>query len=1193
MDVVRLSIARPVTVAVAVILVVMFGLIGLGAIPIQLTPTVDRPIVRVTTRWAGRSPEEVVDEITKEQEEVLKNVESLDSMRSVSREGASEITLEFHIGVNIDRARQDVSDALRQVPDYPPDVDEPEIASAQGAAESAITWIILDIKPGARARHRDFDITTLYDALDKQVRPYLERVQGVAEVNIFGGREREVRLLLDPIRLAQRDLTPMRVIRAIQDQNRNTSAGSIAEGKRDYRVRVLGRYSSTHALLDTAVAYRNGKPVYVRDVGEVEISYQKRRGFVRSLGAQSIAINAVRQTGSNVMEVMSGIRGRLDEIRREVLPRIDPVVGPDLRLRMVYDETTYIASAIHLVRTNLWVGGTIAALVLLLFLRSFISTSVIVLAIPISVIGTFLVLLVLGRTLNVISLAGLAFSVGMVVDNAIVVLENIYRRLQGGEPASEAALRGGREVWGAILASTLTTVAVFVPILTIQEEAGQLFRDIALAIVASVVLSLVVSITVIPAACSRWLRPKPPPRNMAARAWRSALGLAPALEAGVGAMARLLRWFMSGWRGWTLRPAIIIAMTWLSLAGAQMLAPPLDYLPAGNRNLVFGGLLIPPGYSVKQMEGVAERIEAKVEPYIEADVNDPASVAALDPIPRRDSDVPFDPVPIENFFIGSFNGGMFVGATSQDPRRVLPIGALVTEAMKIPDSYGGASQASVFGRGVGGGNTIRVEVSGPDLSRVVGAAGMMFAEAGRRFGFTQIRAEPSNFNLQQQEWRLEINDTGRKLGLTSTDLGVAVRGLVDGVLIGDYQLDGDTVDLVALPSAGRLTQKEALAQVPIATPAGRVVPLDVVATITPALAPQQILRLEEQPAVSIQITPPSDQPLEAVTAHVRDAVIAPARQAGLIDPTMRVRLEGTAAKLDDVKASLFGSAHEGEPAPWQRVLGVIAWILAAGGVGVGLWCVGRCVRGVGRPALYGSAGALLLGTVLGGLAMGVASRPELGTARAVWALVVTYLLMCALFESFTYPFVIMFSVPLAVVGGFAGLRIAHDWTMRDPTIAPQQLDVLTMLGFVILVGVVVNNAILIVHQALNFMRGQHGTEAMDPLDAIALSVRTRVRPIFMSTLTSVGGMMPLVLFPGAGSEMYRGLGSVVIGGLLVSTIFTLVLVPLLFSLVLEMRQGFGLALARGRRGARVPTAPRRDHAARRAPSEPVLASGAR
>ncbi len=1192
MDPIRTAITRPVTVAVGIILVVMFGLIGFNAVPVQLTPTVERPKITVTTNWPGRSPEEIVDEIVKKQEEQLKNVDNLEKMTSTSQQGQGSVVLEFYIGSNIPRALQEVSDSLRQVEAVPDDADEPVITVGEDETSKAIAWIIIDVDPDQAHKHPDFDIQTLYTALDERVKPFLERTGGVAEVNIYGGRERELRVEVDTTRLAQFGLNHLDLINAIRGENLDVSAGTSYESKREYRVRVLGKFEEPEDALDTIIAYREAGPVYLKDVAEVSVGHEKRRGFVRSMEHPAIAMNVIQQTGTNVMEVMAGVRERIDEIRADILPRLDPQVGPDLRIRQVYDETIYIDSAIGLVTQNLWVGGILAGIILLLFLRSFVATGVVALAIPVSVMGTFLVLLALGRTLNVISLAGLAFAVGMVVDNAIVVLENIFRHRQMGKTPARAAYDGGREVIGAIVAATLTTVAVFIPILTIQQEAGQLFRDIALAIVASVSLSLLVSITVIPAATAKFLGHAGEKHKGIRGAFENLFGIVPALAWFSHWIADAIYWLMTGWRGWTVRPALIIVMTVASLAGAWALKPPLDYLPAGNRNLVFGGLLVPPGYSIDQLEATAERVEATMHPYLDTALEaEGRTVEDLAPIPRRgfggNQPDPYQPVSVDNFFVGAFGGSMFAGATSSNPEVVIPVGQLLSNAFgTVPDAYGGASQTSLFGRGVGSGGSIDIEIMGPDLAEVKAAATSIFDKLIRdeSYGPQRVRPAPGNFNVAQQEVRARITPMARELGMTTEGVGTAVRALFDGAYAGDFDDQGQTIDIRLVPRGGRLENKEDAAGIPVATPTGSIVSLDQIIAFEPGLAPQEIRRIEELPSVTIGVTPPEGEPIELVMNDIRERFVKPLQEGGQLSKAMRVRLEGTAAQLDEVQVALLGERESDAPIYrldqrweswniWRRVAAVGAALL----LGASLILAGvnslRAITKSDTRLLYGAAGAVVLGGTLSAIFLAVIAEPSLLTARFIWATIVVYLLMAALFESFSYPFVIMFSVPLALVGGFAGLAIVHHYTMANPVLSTQNLDVLTMLGFIILVGVVVNNAILIVHQSLNLMAGnaevveKDGTTSRgkryEPLRAVSLAVSTRIRPVFMSTMTSVGGMLPLVLFPGAGSELYRGLGSVVVGGLLVATVFTLVLVPMVFSISLQMiqgvRAGFGLS----------------------------------
>jgi HAE1 family hydrophobic/amphiphilic exporter-1 len=503
MNFVRTAIEQPITVAVGVILVLMAGLISLARIPIQLTPNVDDTIISVTTFWEGASPDEIEKEVIDKQEEQLQSLTNLRTMSSSSSQSTGQITLEFAVGTRKEAALQEVSDKLRQVPSYPANVDEPVIEASDPRNRDYIAWIMFETDDPS------LDIRSLQDFAENRIKPALERVPGMSEVNVLGGREREVQIRFDPVRVAQHGITPRQLVEALQRSNRNVSAGELRDGKLDVRLRTIGQFESVEQVERTIVAHTQRGVVLVGDVAEVVETYKRPNRTVRARGEEVIAINAQREVGSNVMEVMEGLKreiarmnapgGLLDTQARTLGLTANTGAKPALRLRQVFDQTVYIDDALALVQTNIWIGGGLAVFVLLVFLRSIRSVGIIALAIPISVIGSVVVMVALGRSVNVISLAGMAFAVGM------VVLENIFRHLEMGKKPMAAAYAGTREVSGAILASTLTTIAVFVPILLVQEEAGQLFRDIALAICAAVGLSLVVSVTVIPTAAGRLL----------------------------------------------------------------------------------------------------------------------------------------------------------------------------------------------------------------------------------------------------------------------------------------------------------------------------------------------------------------------------------------------------------------------------------------------------------------------------------------------------------------------------------------------------------------------------------------------------------------------------------------------------------------------------------------------------------------
>jgi HAE1 family hydrophobic/amphiphilic exporter-1 len=1036
MKLVDISIKKPVTVTVGVILLVMFGLISLFRIPIQLTPNVDMPEVSVETLWNGASPIEIEREVVDVQEDELKNVEGLDKMTSESSDSIAYINLMFEIGTDTDAALLKVSHKLDQVIEYPDDVEKPIIKSG-GRFESAIAWMILQGDEGYEGT-----LSHEYDFIDEYVKPRLERISGVASSNIYGGKERELQVIVDSDALAARNVTIPELMLALDIENRNISAGDFDEGKRRYIARTLGEYQAPEDVGKVIIKRVNGVPITVDDVAEVSLGYADLQVAVRHEGIPTIVLNAVRETGSNVLVVMDNIREALDELNNGILK------DRKLKIELAYDETHYIYGAIALVRKNIFVGGTLAIIVLLIFLRSFASTLIVSLAIPISVVGTFLVMTLLGRNINVVSLAGMSFAIGVVVDNSIVVFENIFRHREMGKSRFQAAYDGTVEVWGAVLASTLTTVAVFVPIVFVQEEAGQLFRDIAIAISSAVVLSLIVSITVIPTLSSKILGEVRRTEALRVRRW-SIYHLASRITNG-----------MTGFVYWmcgrvSARLGLAVVMTVLAIGMAWLLMPKTEYLPQGNRELLFGLLLPPPGYNLEEFTEIAKTIEEGVLPLIPHDGE--SELAKQLNLPD-----------VKNLFYVAFGQMAFFGVVSADQQRTPELLPYVYGILgKIPGMIGIVQQPSLFERGVGAGRSIDIEIKGPDLERLITLGRQIFGQVMQLIPNAQMRPIPS-LDLGNPEMRVIPNrDRLTRLGMTTTDLGRTVDALVDGAKASNYRLYGDEIDLVVKGKETTLKRTQDLAELPVQTPRGERVTLGSLAEIRLEEGPTQINHINSERSITVQVIPPADIPLETAMATINDKVVGPIHDSGELGTLYRIELSGTADDLVKTRRSL----------QWNLIL----------------------------------------------------------------AIVISYLLMSALFENFFYPFIIMFSVPLAAAGGFVGLLLVNLF------IAPQPLDVITMLGFVILIGIVVNNAILIVHQSLNNMRESN----MPSREAIRESVRSRIRPIYMSTVTSVFGMLPLVLFPGAGSEFYRGLGSVVVGGLLVSTVFTIFLVPALLSLVLD------------------------------------------
>ena len=777
MNLIKASIERPIAVIAAVLMVVMFGLVALQSIPIQLAPDVNRPVITVRTFWPGAAPAEVERNIINRQEEVLKGLESVETISSSSSQGSASVTLEFKIGTNMDRALLLVSNRLDQVTGYPEEADEPSLNTA-GSEDSPIAWFIV-----TRAEGNERPIYEYGDFLEDVVKERIERVAGISEVDIYGEASQEIEIIVEPELLARYGMTVSEVVTALRRANASVSAGNVDEGKRRYVVRTEGELDTVAKINDVVVRSDSGGAagrlarVTIGDIAEVRFGYTDPSSSIRMLGQQAIALPAKRETGANVIETMRGVREAVDELKRTVIPEMG------LELKQVYDETVYIDSSIDLVQQNIWVGGALAALILLIFLRSPRATLVISVAIPVSVIGSFVAMAALGRSINVISLAGLAFAVGMVVDAAIVVLENIYRMRESGKPTAVAAYQGAQQVWGAILVSALTTVMVFIPILVMQLEVGQLFRDIAVAISVSVLLSLVVSITVLPALANRLLggaahRKEPDVSRMPL----------PGIDHFASAFVALVLGFT---RGVVRNPAVAFLVVAVVTGGASFAAwkflPELEYLPEGNRNLVFGRLIPPPGYNLETTTDIAQTIEAATRPLWASETGAESEEG--------------QPPKMERFFFVARRDFTFIGAVSVDPQRAGELVPILRDlTRKEPGTFGFVSQPSLFGRGIGGGRKIELDITGPDLETILGVAQRATAKMLTVLPLRRrppVQADGPAWNLGAPEVRV-IPDRVRLAdnGITARELGEAVDTFNDGLRVAEITVGNKRVDMM-------------------------------------------------------------------------------------------------------------------------------------------------------------------------------------------------------------------------------------------------------------------------------------------------------------------------------------------------------------------------------------------------------------
>jgi len=1103
MSLITLFIRNPVKVAVGVQLLILFGVLAVIEMPVELTPKVEKQWLSVRTNWPGAGPEEVEREIVDEQERQLNAIPGMKEITSNSSNSRARIEMNFDINADMNEAMVKVNARLQQVTKYPETALEPTIRSGTDDTSTIAIFNVIPRPPDDtqlqvfasqhpeltelinRIRRITCPTIVLQQIRDKAIQhPQLNallpnemnivshtrfvedhvatalgRIDGIARTWVWGGQQNEMRVTVDPAKLAVLNLTLTDVRDTLRNRNHDLPAGQLDEGKRRFDVRVMGRYANPEQIRREVLTVVNGIQVTVGDVAEVALQLRSQQDSAAShFDTRSLRMGITKESGANLIEIMTEIRRISQELNAGVLQQ------RGLLLYQTYDDTEYVNAAISSVQFNLLLGALLTTAVLLLFLRSGRSTLIVGAAIPVSIIGTFLCLRLLGRSLNVVSLAGMSFAIGMLVDNAVVVQENIYRHYQKGLAPFEAARRGTLEVWGATLASTLTTLAVFIPILFIREEAGQLFRDIALAISCGVGLSLLVSVVVIPTAAARMLRQTPRTREPDGLAKQVGIGqffaiLLRPMDWIARTVSRLVVNVNHRIQSRTLLQLLsVVVFAGGGLALSWALVPPVEYLPSGNRNSVRGRLVPPPGYNIERIQTIADACYQHIRPHIEfaeAVENDQTNISAVS------TDVPL----IADYTFGAYDGKGYVSVKASDPQRAHElVGFMKTMTDAIPGVKAYVSQTGIFQGGWGSSSRqIEVHIVGPDLDRLVQLGADIRNRVRTQIPGASVYPVPS-LEMGKPELRVQPNKLRvAESGLTTNQIGYTVDAYIDSAFADKYVMDGDEIDL-SIAIQNDYAADIPLEELPIPTANGEILPLSALAEVRLSSGLDSVRHINRERAITLRVSPPEDIPLATAIRTIEEGIVEPLERNGDLDGLYRVSLSGSADQLRET---------------WS---------------------------------------ALRLNFLI--------------------AILITYLLIAALFESWSYPLVIMVSLPLAAVGGILGLRGVGLFTL-------QHLDILTMLGFVILVGTVVNNAILIVHQALTFMR----RDGMDANRAVVESVSTRIRPIFMTTITTTIGLLPMVVFNGAGSELYRGLGSVVLGGLIVSTIFTLFLVPSLFSLM--------------------------------------------
>ncbi len=1021
MNVIRFCLKNPVLVSVVAIFIVLFGGISLHKIPYQLLPQTTHPTIGIYTSWVGASPYEIEKEIIQRQEKSLKNLSNLQSLTSTSRDGMGIVNLEFSLDTDLKTAFVAVSSKLEEIVGYPADVQKPIIKTTGETIPIAVYLFV---------KHQDSskDIDAFKDFIDANILQYYERIEGVGEVYVSGGTSRQAQIFLNAKQLAFNNITIQEIIDAINAQNVNISAGSIDFNQRTYRVQTIGEYTSLDAILNTLIKVQNGRITRLKDIANVQMGFEKKTSYNIHNNDNVISIQIRPTADANILDLTNKVWDITQKLNAGILQK------EGLYIDWGRDQKQFILNAIAQVKESVILGVFLSIGILLLFLRNITSLVIISLVIPLSIIGTFIFLYAFGRTLNIISLAGISFAISMVIDSGIVVLESIIRnRRKNPNQPLESSFIGVKEVVGALFASSITTIGIFVPIIYLKDEVGQLFSDIALASSSAIVISFIVCVFIIPA----FLLLALPKRQKPSSRIGDMIG-----NFGVKMQNIIMNMLHFCIKTPLHRFVTIIAFIGFCVAFSIFAFPKTDYMPKGSQNFVISYISPPPGLSLGEKYYIANAIREEITPFMSENGY----------IQKQDS----APPAIKDFFM-SIGNSIYFYLVAENPKKVQEVISFTKNIIsQIPNVSGVVLQQEIFSGSSS--SSIDLNISGNDLDSISLAAESIQANIYKSFPQINVRAVPAlrsnnrEINLYPNNFALLQN----KLDVLS--FGNIVDVILGGKTLGNIKLNQDYIDLVLKSSQSDMNSSpEDILYSQIYTN-GRILTLGSLAEVRPALGVSTIRHFEQKRNVLLILNPSGNEPLEEIIANIQDKILSPITQEY---QNLQITLNGNADKLSKLRSDLMG-------------------------------------------------GFLL-------------------------AIAVTYLILCALYGSYIYPLFIISTIPLATAGGLMGLFLVNH------CIAPQNLDVITMLGFIILVGSVVNNAILIVYQA----RINYNEYQMEWKQSVLDSARTRLSPIYMSMFTSVLALLPLVIFSGDGSEIYRGLGAVLIGGIAFSTIITIFIIPAL------------------------------------------------
>ncbi|HHW36311.1 MAG TPA: efflux RND transporter permease subunit [Bacillales bacterium] len=1013
MKIVDLSVRRPVGVLMLVLAVIALGYVSLTNLKVDLYPDVNFPVAVVATGYPGAGPEEVEKMVSKPLESALTSIEGVDTIQSQSIPNSSVVVLLFATGTNLDNALLEVREKVDQVKGMlPTDANDPSVLRFD-PKQIPVMWLGLTGDEPEK----------LQEIAENTVEPLLKRAEGVASIGIEGGKKRELQIELDRAKLALYKLTPNHVIQALQSDNRSTSGGIITKGNQDLQIRVDGEFTSLDDITNTLIPLANGGNVKVSDVGTLKDTFKKKNSLSVVNNESSLVLSVLKKSDGNTVEVS-------DEVHK-AMKKINKKLPEGVKLFNVFDTSTFIRDSIKSVTSNMITGGLLSIFVLLLFLRSLRPTFVIAVSIPFAIISTFAMMYFAGQTLNILSLGGLALGIGMMVDNSIVILENIFRYRQNGASVKEAAIQGASEIGSAVIASTTTTLVVFLPIVFVEGMTSELFTPLALAVSFSLIGSLAVAITLVPVLASKLLT-KPIDKYDKQKGWFASL-----FKKLDHFYQKSLKWVL-GHRKTTVFATIVLIIASLGLT--PMLGA--ENIPASDQGQLQINFEAPAGSTLEETTAAANQIQEKLENYKDLIEVNYLSIGT-DQMTGTQS---------------STNTGSFQIQLVKKNERELTTKQFVKKLSADVATIPGADiKVSEMEAGLGTGKPVQISVQGPEqeiLSEIGDQITWLLEDIN---GVTNVENSAAE---GRPEIRVVVNrEVAAQYGLSYSQIMSEVEVGFNGKLATQYREAGDEVDVrVILPEDKRVTIND-LENMFIQTPSGTLLPLSAVAELKQIQGPAQITRENQQRQIN-------------VTADLNGKDLGTATKEAMAALNTMNFPEGYTYKIG------------GQAEDMQKTFGDLALAL-------------------------------------------------------IFSIFLVYVVMAVQFESLVHPFVIMFAMPTTVIGVIVGLFVTG-----------QPFSVPAFIGIIILAGIVVNNAIVLVDY-INILRGQ----GIERTEAILQAGPARLRPILMTTMTTVLGMLPLALGIGEGAEAQAPLAVVVIFGLTSSMCFTLLFVPVVYTILEDFLSG--------------------------------------